>query len=286
MESKDFGEKIKKCPSCAETIKLEALKCRFCGHEFDPSEVDREVRFIQEMEAQGKKKCPTCGEWDVHKAYIEDGSWGDWCPHCKKSTTAHISQTTQQKKKTSIFFTIAICSFIIGLFTPRILASIPLLVATIFGFISFIRGESLKWVGGAIGILSIITLITVQTELNNIGTKLKNISSDTSKSFGKEDVSYLNNLKIEKIDYKIGYSRDHATFAARVKNNGNKIVTQLKANVEVYDKNERVVHSATIHDFGDIFPGSVKEISTFSRVPRDGKSCRIFLTEARVKDIN
>ncbi len=30
---------IKQCPSCAESIKLEAIKCRFCGHEFDPSSV-------------------------------------------------------------------------------------------------------------------------------------------------------------------------------------------------------------------------------------------------------
>lgn len=32
------------------------------------------------------EKCPICGSTDiVHGSYIEDGSFGDWCPHCKKS---------------------------------------------------------------------------------------------------------------------------------------------------------------------------------------------------------
>jgi hypothetical protein len=32
-------ELTKQCPSCAETIKIQALKCRFCGEVFDPGEV-------------------------------------------------------------------------------------------------------------------------------------------------------------------------------------------------------------------------------------------------------
>jgi len=33
----------KQCPDCAELIKLEARKCRYCGYEFGPQEVGKEV---------------------------------------------------------------------------------------------------------------------------------------------------------------------------------------------------------------------------------------------------
>jgi len=45
LPDKDMSEKgrIKKCPVCAETIKLEAIKCRFCGEIFDPDDVAKQV---------------------------------------------------------------------------------------------------------------------------------------------------------------------------------------------------------------------------------------------------
>jgi len=41
----------KKCPVCAETIKLEAIKCRFCGEMFDPDAVARQIAEVKKQDS-------------------------------------------------------------------------------------------------------------------------------------------------------------------------------------------------------------------------------------------
>jgi len=44
----------KKCPSCAENIKLEALLCRYCGHQFDEADIAK-IKVSSKIQATIKK---------------------------------------------------------------------------------------------------------------------------------------------------------------------------------------------------------------------------------------
>lgn len=84
-------QETKKCPHCAETIKLEANKCRYCLEPFNPETVALEIAARRaELEedyrklSEGKYRCPKCASWDVLPcAVLPDGGHGPWCPHCQ-----------------------------------------------------------------------------------------------------------------------------------------------------------------------------------------------------------
>ncbi|MGD0218343.1 MAG: hypothetical protein ABSC45_12650 [Desulfobaccales bacterium] len=191
---------------------------------------------------------------------------------------------TIPKRPPSICAIISISAFGVGLLTPQIFSFLPFLIAIIMGIVSLARKEPLYGLGLASLIASILFLVAVQVSLNNISTSIEKIGTDLSASLPRPDTSYTQFVKIEKVDFDIDYG-NFATFRATVRNNGAKVVTQLKANVEVYNNKDQMVHSATIIDFGDIYPGAVKQISTISQIPKSSKRCRIFITEVIVKPL-
>jgi ribosomal protein L37AE/L43A len=82
---------IKKCPFCAELVKLEAKVCKHCGRDFAP--VSKQPAAEQIMQAAPSQKptpvstipCPLCSQ-AIKISTLKQGE--NYCPHCYEKFVA------------------------------------------------------------------------------------------------------------------------------------------------------------------------------------------------------
>jgi energy-coupling factor transporter transmembrane protein EcfT len=177
--------------------------------------------------------------------------------------------------KTPFCLIIAIVTSVIALITPRFLIFFPLLIILIFGIISIVRNEKLKW----ISILPIVFALF-----------LFSISGDSKVDLGKSDeVEELNseNYIRESIEVtkKNSYTEgDYITVEGRFKNKGLKTLNSITVKVLFLSKNDEILDTERDLIFEEIEPNASKEFKVMHENRKDMKSYRVEFEKIEFKD--
>lgn len=92
IEEKELAQGMKKCPFCAEIIKDEAIKCRFCGSAV--SQIATHSELAEQQEDMDTWTC-VCGEKNVFDKSREIQN----CPNCGTNRDYALSKKKEPAEK-------------------------------------------------------------------------------------------------------------------------------------------------------------------------------------------
>lgn len=139
-------------------------------------------------------------------------------------------------KNSPIFAIIAVCCFLISLFSPILFITIPVMITVIFSLVSIFRKERPKILSPIVASASVLLLIVSNSSLGNVGTQIEAPKSKYNLSSAElENFSWV-------IDPQFA-GKGTVKWKFSVHNNSNKSISLVKVEFTSYDKDHKLLAS-------------------------------------------
>lgn len=154
------------------------------------------------------------------------------CPHCGHPVSKPSTVTAPKDRRVSLFLILALCGFVVSLFTPRLIVSLPIFGTIACAVISLFRRERAP-------VLPVLVLVAA------IGILMLN--SSVSSGLSGSDPSALRAVEIVNWNWRTDPhfgGKGTILWNAQVRNNSDKYIESVRLELTTYDASNKLVTTA------------------------------------------